>query len=143
MKYEHEVQPLLAKLRAAWSDKEINATSAADSVQASQEATGSLLAVRERYPELKADRLTDSLMREIVALENEIAARRDGYNAAVERYRSRIQAIPEIILAKLFHFQVEPYLSWKGEIRQLDPLDFTKPPQPVASPKPDSDSATS
>jgi LemA protein len=127
MKYEHEVQPLLAKLRAAWSDKEINTTSAADSVQASQEATGSLLAVRERYPELKADTLTDGLMREIVALENEIAARRDGYNAAVERYRSRIQAVPEIVLAKLFHFQEEPYLSWKSEIRQLDRLDFSKP----------------
>jgi LemA protein len=126
MKYEHEVLPLLAKLRSAWSMKGEGVNAAGESVSASSAATSGLLALREQYPNLKADTTTEKLMRGIVALENEIAARRDGYNAAVERYRSRTHAIPEIALAKVFAFKEEPLLGWESEIRDLDPLDFER-----------------
>ena len=130
MKYEKEVQPALAALRATWSQKGITPAQAGDSVEASQKATNTLLGLREQYPELKADTLTDNLIRGIVALENEIAACRDGYNAAVEIYRTRIHSIPEVVLAKLFHFKDVPFLAWKGEVRQLSKLDFKKPERP-------------
>jgi hypothetical protein len=124
MKHEHEVLPLLTKLRSAWSMKGVEANTAGESVSASNAATSGLLALREQYPNLKAVTTTERLMRGIVALENEIAARRDGYNAAVERYRSRTHAMPEIALAKVFAFREEPLLRWESEIRDLDPLDF-------------------
>ncbi len=130
MKYEKEVQPALAALRTAWSQKNMDAAQAGDSVQASQKATNTLLGLREQYPALKADSLTDSLMRNIVALENEIAARRDGYNATLEIYRTRIHSIPEVVLAKIFHFKDLPFLAWKGEIHPLAKLDFKGPERP-------------
>ena len=130
MKYEKDVQPALASLRTAWSQQDISPAQAGDSVQASQQATNKLLGLREQYPELKADTLTDKLMRGIVALENEIAARRDGYNAAVEIYRTRIHSIPEVVLAKIFHFKDVPFLAWKGEIHPLAKLDFKGPDRP-------------
>jgi hypothetical protein len=96
----------------------------------SQKSTSGLLALREKYPQLKANTTTDRLMMGIVRLENEISARRDGYNAAVERYRSRIHAIPEIILARSFRFRDMPLLQWDASIRIMEHLDFDTPPRP-------------
>lgn len=123
MKYEQEVLPLLTRLRNAWSMRGKTDTPE-ESVAVSNNATDGLLALREQYPNLKADTTTEQLMRGIVALENEIAARRDGYNAAVERYHARMHAIPEVFLAKTFAFKEEPLLRWDTEIRDLDRLDF-------------------
>lgn len=128
--YESEVLPLMAGLRKAWGDYGSSEKQTATSVEMSQKSTSGLLALREKYPQLKANTTTDRLMMGIVRLENEISARRDGYNAAVERYRSRIHAIPEIILARSFRFRDMPLLQWDASIRIMEHLDFDTPPRP-------------
>lgn len=128
--YESEVQPMLARLRAAWGSKETSGEGAARSVAESGAGTGDLLALRERYPELKADTTTDRLMKGIVRLENEVAARREGYNAAVERYRARIHGFPELFLARVFSFRDQRLLEWDTSVRNLETLDFEAEARP-------------
>ncbi|MCH2145139.1 MAG: LemA family protein [Phycisphaerales bacterium] len=131
MKHEAEIQPALASLRAAWSSPMETPDARQAGVDASRQATDRLIALRERYPDLKADTVMDGVMKGIVTLENEIAARRDGYNAAVERYRARTHAIPEVILARLFRFRDMSLLVWESTIRDLDQLDFTRDERPT------------
>ncbi len=86
-----------------------------------------MLAIREEYPDLKANTVFQKLMSAIVSLENEISARRKGYNAAAERYMARLHSIPEIVLARLFRFQGAPLLEWKSEMVNLADFDLTPP----------------
>lgn len=129
--YEKQLQPMLAGLREAWKSPSASAEQTAESVAQSQQSTAGLLALRERYPELKGNTTTDRLMKGIVRLENEISARRDGYNASVERYRSRIRAIPEVFLARCFGFRDKPLLQWESSVRDLDTLDFEAEAMPA------------
>jgi hypothetical protein len=124
MKHEAELQPILSGLRSAWASTTPEVEGGTD------DGVSRLLALREQYPELKANSVTEKLMCGIVKLENEIAGRRSGYNAAAERYRARVQAIPEVILARLLRFENMPLLEWGGSIRQLQPLDFTPDERP-------------
>ena len=115
MKYEKTTQTHLAALRSG---------------ETSDQALDALLALRESMPELRANETIELFFHNIVTLENEISARRDGYNAAVERYRSRIHAFPELIIAKTFGFKNEELMSFTGQIRHVPKINF--PSEPVA-----------
>jgi LemA protein len=74
-----------------------------------------LYAVAERYPELKANEAFRHLQTRISGLETAIADRREVYNDAVNANNVRVQAFPELLvarcgdfpLAKLLHVQVD------------------------------------
>ena len=62
-------------------------------------ALGRLLAVREDYPQLKADTQTSRLMEELVTSENRIAFARQHYNDSVTTYNSYRQSFPQTLVA--------------------------------------------
>ena len=126
MKHERGLQESIAGLRAAYardaSDPERPTGDRSDPASGLQR----LLAIRESNPRLKADTTVDRLFAGIVQLENEIAAKRSGYNASVERYRSRLMAFPELLIARIGGFQDEPLLEIRSEMTDLHELDFTR-----------------
>ena len=62
-------------------------------------ALGQVFAVAESYPTLKADQSFLQLQNRISQLENQIADRREFYNDTVTTYNTRIQQIPDAIVA--------------------------------------------
>ena len=64
----------------------------------------SLFMVVERYPDLKADAGFRQLSNRISELEDQIADRRELYNASVTIYNTRLDQFPDVIIARLFNF---------------------------------------
>ncbi|MCB1722920.1 MAG: LemA family protein [Chromatiaceae bacterium] len=65
---------------------------------------GNLFAVAEAYPELKANESFRHLQARITGLENDIADRREFYNASVNANNVRIEQFPDLIVARLLNF---------------------------------------
>ena len=64
-------------------------------------AVGRLIATAENYPDLKANADFMQLQGRITELESEIADRREFYNDSVNTFNTRIQEMPDAILARL------------------------------------------
>ncbi len=61
----------------------------------------SLFVVAERYPQIKADSNFRELQNRITELEERIADRREFFNDDVNTYNTRIQQLPDSVLARL------------------------------------------
>ncbi|MDX1632145.1 MAG: LemA family protein [Thermoanaerobaculia bacterium] len=68
-------------------------------------ALGRLFALREDYPELKADTQMTKLMEELTSTENKIAFARQAYNDAVTSYNTAREKYPTALIASSFGFQ--------------------------------------
>jgi LemA protein len=74
-----------------------------------ESALGRLLVVMENYPQLRSQEGVNRLMDELAGTENRIAVERDNYNAAVQRYNTRIKSFPAVVLAGMFNFTERVY----------------------------------
>ena len=68
------------------------------------ETLKSLFMVVESYPDLKADAGFRQLSNRISEIEDQIADRRELYNASVTIYNTRLDQFPDVIIAKTFNF---------------------------------------
>lgn len=111
--FEQEVLEEVTRRRAGYApDAPIPAQAATSSVTSS--AVRSLLAVVERYPELRSQENVLALQRSIERLEAMLAARRELYNDQVFRHNTRIAQVPAVLLAGL--------LGWRSrEFFDADP----------------------
>ena len=75
---------------------------------------GSIFAVAEAYPELKANEHFMQLQTRITGLENGIADRRELYNEAVNINNVRIEQFPDSLIAGLFNFPEKPLLEFSA-----------------------------
>lgn len=123
--HESETQNLMTELRSSFENEKQAPSETDDS--SSRKAIKRMLAIRESYPDLKANTVFQKLMTGIVGLENEISARRKGYNAAAERYKTRRSSIPEVFLAGIFRFEDAPLLQWRSEMMNFANLDLAPP----------------
>ena len=124
MEHEKGVQEAVAGLRAAYGTRPLDPNTTNGYQDDSAGGIKRLLSIRESNPQLKANSVIDRLFAEIVRLENELAAKRSGYNAAVERYRGRLMAFPELLIGRLGRFEDEPLIDIPTEMITLQPLDF-------------------
>ena len=62
-------------------------------------ALGQFMALRESYPELKADQQAGRLMEELATTENRIAFARQHYNDSVMTYNACRQSFPQALIA--------------------------------------------
>ncbi len=76
---------------------------------------GSLFAVAEAYPDLKADEAFQNLQNRISSLENAIADRREFYNESVNINNARIEQFPDILVAGWFGFNEREFLNFSEE----------------------------
>jgi LemA protein len=67
-------------------------------------ALGSINALAEAYPELRASESFHRLQAELAAIEDEIQAARRIYNSTVQRYNTRTQRFPTLVIAGLLSF---------------------------------------
>jgi LemA protein len=74
-------------------------------------ALGRLLAVIERYPELRSREVVLQLMDELTGTENRIAVERRRYNERVRRYNTIALRFPHALVARLAGFPPRPYFS--------------------------------
>ena len=74
-------------------------------------ALSRLLVVVERYPDLKANSGFIQLQAQLEGTENRISVERNRFNEVVQKYNTRVQRFPGVLLAGLFHFQPRPYFK--------------------------------
>ncbi|MBS1209773.1 MAG: hypothetical protein H6R19_2171 [Proteobacteria bacterium] len=77
-------------------------------------SVGQLFAVAEAYPELRTSEHFMQLQQRISGLENTIADRRELYNDAVNLNNVRVEQFPDVLLARLFNFEVKPPLEFSA-----------------------------
>ncbi len=109
--HERGVFEDLAALR---SGAGAGAVEAGTVLESGRQAGAALLGLIERYPDLQADRQTALLFRQLIALEDEIALMRTGYNDAVQQFNTRISLFPDVLLAKVGKFTPMDLLDYDG-----------------------------
>jgi len=67
-------------------------------------AMGRLLAVAERYPDLKANQTMNTLMEELTSTENKVSFARQSFNDAVMAYNTARETFPAVLFAGAFGF---------------------------------------
>jgi len=72
---------------------------------------GRLLAVSERYPELKANSNFRDLQVQIEGTENRIAVARQDFNKAAQGYNVQVRSLPTALYAGAFGFQAKPFFQ--------------------------------
>jgi len=74
-------------------------------------ALGRLLAVVEKYPELKANENFLDLQAQLEGTENRIAEARRVFNETSKKYNTEIQRFPANIVASVFNFEKKGYFE--------------------------------
>ena len=117
MKYEQDTLEKVMQARSAVSrareNQDVGALGAAES--SLRLGLGSLFAVAEAYPELKADKSFQHLQNRITSLENTIADRREFYNESVNVNNARIEQFPDLLIANWFGFPERELLAFTEE----------------------------
>lgn len=111
-----DVTALRVQAQASGSDHERVAAE-----QALSQGVSKLLAVAENYPSLRASEVFMELQRRISALEEQIAHRREFYNAAVNINNVRLEEFPDLLLAGFAGLARKPlFEAQSGERADVD-----------------------
>lgn len=92
-----------------------------------RKSVGSLFALAENYPDLKANASFQQLQSRISDLENQIADRREFYNDSVNVFNIAIEQFPSNMVAGHFHYQRKEVLKFdSSETTDVDIKDMFK-----------------
>lgn len=93
-------------------------------------ALSRLLAVSERYPQLKADGVFRDLQAQLEGTENRITVARNRYIKAVQEYNVTVRSFPSNLTAMVFGFKTKPNFSVENEkeISTAPKVDFGAAP---------------
>ena len=93
-----------------------------------QTAVRGLLAITEKYPELKASEQFLNLQQELTNAEDRIAAGRRFYNANVRMYEMKVLTFPYSLVARYSGFKKSDFAFFQAEASDSEPVkvDFTK-----------------
>jgi LemA protein len=89
-------------------------------------ALSRLMAVSERYPDLKSDALFQDLQAQLEGTENRIAVARNRYIQEVQGYNTTVRQFPTNITAKVFGMETKPNFTVENEraISTAPSVDF-------------------
>jgi LemA protein len=126
MKHEQETLEKVIQARAKVSEArqahDVAALGVAEG--ALRAGLGSLFALAEAYPDLKANEQFNHLQARISSLENAIADRREFYNDSVNINNIRIDQFPDLIVARTFGFL--PFDLLRFASSELKDVDISK-----------------
>lgn len=111
MEYEREVLAALVEARSGFS-KAGSAPQQAHASDGVSAALSRLFAVAEAYPDLRANESFAQLRTRITELENQIADRRELYNAAVTEWNTRLEQVPDLMVARVSG--MKPRALWRA-----------------------------
>jgi len=126
MQYEQETLEKVIKARSGVADarESQNMTALGKAEGALRAGLGSLFALAESYPELKASENFLHLQSRITGLENAIADRREFYNDSANINNVRIEQFPDLIIARLFNFGSAELLRF--DAAELEDVDIAQ-----------------
>ena len=113
--YEQGVLVEVTRIRAA----ALQAQGIAEKARRNEEVNtslGSVFAVAENYPDLKASEQFTNLQKQITTIETQIAQRREFYNDSVLLYNTNISTIPGVFIANQLRFQPREYFRVEGDV---------------------------
>jgi LemA protein len=116
-RHEREIFEGIADARA----RMLGAGSRAETIEAAGEMSSllsRLLALSERYPDLKANQQFARLSDELAGTENRIATERRRYNEAVREYNTLVRSFPTLLTARALGFEPEAYFEAPEAARQ-------------------------
>lgn len=122
-RHETEIFTRIADARAAM----LSAGTREQQIEAADQmsgALGRLLAIAERYPDLKADRQFARLSDELAGTENRIAVERMRYNEAVREYNTTVKRFPTVLYAGALGFKEERYFEAAPGAKEVPKVDF-------------------
>ena len=112
MKYERETLEAVTKARNL--AQQVSSAGAGERAKAEGElssALSRLLAVVERYPDLKANQNFLALQEELTSTENKIAFSRQFYNDSVLRLNNKTQMFPSNVVASMTGFKAGEFFE--------------------------------
>ena len=124
-KFEREVMEKVAALRAGVLGAKPEELAKIESE--SRSLLGTIRAVAEAYPDLKASTTVIKLMDAIVSVEDEIARQRYTYNNVVQELNTMIDTIPSNVVAGMSGIMKQEYLRWGDEIETAPKLGGISP----------------
>ena len=108
-----------ARVAQARESHDVGALGSAET--ALRSGLGSLFALAESYPDLKANEQFTHLQARISGLENAIADRREFYNDSVNINNVGIEQFPEVLIARWFKFKPFDLLRFEAdELKDVD-----------------------
>lgn len=81
-----------------------------------------LIAVAERYPDLKANENFLNLQQELAGTENYLQFARRFYNGSVRQYNTRVESVPDNVVARLFGFGQREFYQKESDDAAAVPL---------------------
>jgi len=105
--FERSTLEAVVAARAKFADARTIPAQANASANLSAAVRG-LLATAESYPDLKASESFLRLQTRITEIENQIADRRELYNAAATEWNTRLEQVPDMYLARAARMQPRP-----------------------------------
>ncbi|WP_083991225.1 LemA family protein [Alkalihalobacillus pseudalcaliphilus] len=104
-KHEQETLERVIQLRNQGATSEQSRSEEMETNNQLSQGIRQLFALREDYPELKANQNFLMLQEELTGTENKIAYSRQLYNKTVREYNTKIDSFPSNIVASLHNFQ--------------------------------------
>ncbi len=123
MQYEQETleKVINARARVASARESQNMVALGAAEGALRAGLGSLFALVESYPELKANENFLHLQARISGLENSIADRREFFNEIVNINNVRIEQFPDLVVARMMNFRTFDMLRFEtAELTDVD-----------------------
>jgi LemA protein len=108
--YERALLTSLAELRSHGST-DASPASRTDVERAVSSGVKQLVALVEKYPDLKANESFADLHAKLVDTENQIQYARRYYNGAVNLFNNRIQRFPDLVIARLAGFELAEFFD--------------------------------
>ena len=106
---QETLQEVTAARTAARQAK--GAAASGDAEEKVSNAVGSLLAVAEAYPDLKANTNFQDLQTQLATLEEDLSFARRYYNGTVRNYNTGQQTFPVVVFARAFGFRPAEYFQ--------------------------------
>ena len=103
-KYEEETLTKVTKLRNTVYNEMTNDEKIINNEELSSDVS-KIMALKEAYPELKANENFIDLSNKLTKIEDDIANARKYYNGTVRIYNNKVQMFPNNIFAKLFGYK--------------------------------------
>ncbi|MEK6896399.1 MAG: LemA family protein [Nanoarchaeota archaeon] len=122
-KHEKSIMLEVTKARASV----LSASGIQDKMKAGvklQTALGSLFAVAENYPQLKANENFAQLQQELAAIEDKIAYSRQFYNDSILSYNNSVETFPGTFFARMYSHKEKPFLEIPAEQKAVPKVSF-------------------
>lgn len=133
--YENQLVSHLAEVRSTLVNEPpsinkegLKNSSSEKPIGSMEEAISRLLAIVERYPDLKASTTFQTLMTQLAETEDRIAEQRAAYNRTAMAYNNQLKSIPGCFLRYPFRLKNVEYFEAEATVKKLPivELDLTQ-----------------